>query len=246
MRISIPSPVGAQEAQNAWGQFSSSYLFRHTAALYVAVVVCAFAEDAGCVSSWLWRRTRASASALLARRVGKLRVSMSCRFVREESEGRWGQDAELGGWGLLHCFRDHLGKPTVAAPHTTPSQQASTLREDGRKALYNRFLRFVDVLLPSGVERRLASPAGPCRPQYVLFKHIWTPWGPGSLPPNSHNNTGQALRHTALLKVRTDTSCSAAPDRRRWARRDGRRRRPTVMWGCRWASPTTTTASAGL
>ena len=52
MRISIPSPVGAQEAQNAWGQFSSSYLFRHTAALYVAVVVCAFAEDAGCVSSW--------------------------------------------------------------------------------------------------------------------------------------------------------------------------------------------------
>ena len=79
MRISIPSPFGAQEAQNAWGQFSSSYLFRHTAALYVAVVVCAFAEDAGCVSSWLWTRTRGARRALAPALVRARRQARSWR-----------------------------------------------------------------------------------------------------------------------------------------------------------------------
>eukprot|EP00291_Cryptomonas_curvata_P024895 CAMPEP_0172173074 /NCGR_PEP_ID=MMETSP1050-20130122/12824_1 /TAXON_ID=233186 /ORGANISM="Cryptomonas curvata, Strain CCAP979/52" /LENGTH=397 /DNA_ID=CAMNT_0012844733 /DNA_START=789 /DNA_END=1979 /DNA_ORIENTATION=- len=34
-----------EESKGAWGRFSSNYLFRHTAALYAAVLVCAFAED---------------------------------------------------------------------------------------------------------------------------------------------------------------------------------------------------------
>jgi hypothetical protein len=32
-----------------WGRFSSSYIFRHTAALYLAATVCAFAEDRYCM-----------------------------------------------------------------------------------------------------------------------------------------------------------------------------------------------------
>ena len=37
--------AGAQEARGAWGRFSANYLFRHMAALYAAVLICAFAED---------------------------------------------------------------------------------------------------------------------------------------------------------------------------------------------------------
>ena len=29
----------------AWSSFSSSYLFRHTAGLYVALLICGYAED---------------------------------------------------------------------------------------------------------------------------------------------------------------------------------------------------------
>lgn len=41
--LTVP-PIG-QEARGAWGRFSANYLFRHTAVLYAAVLVCAFAED---------------------------------------------------------------------------------------------------------------------------------------------------------------------------------------------------------
>ncbi len=44
----------SQAPRSAWGRFSANYLFRHTAALYVAVLVCAFAEDVRSVLIRKW------------------------------------------------------------------------------------------------------------------------------------------------------------------------------------------------